>query len=147
MLISKTCQYAIRALVFIQKETAEPNTRVGIKLIAKGVSAPMAFTSKILQTLSKFGFIGSVKGPGGGFYANDKTAGITILELITAIEGPNYCKQCLIGLPNCSDDNPCPAHFQYKTARSHMHELFKRLSIGELVDNYESNEELFRIGA
>lgn len=147
MLISKTGQYAIRALVFIQKETAESDIRVGIKPIAEGVSAPMAFTSKILQTLSKFGFIESIKGPGGGFFANTKTGELTILELINAIEGPHYCKQCLIGLPNCSDDNPCPAHFQYKQVRTQMHDLFERLTIAELANNLESNKELFRINA
>ncbi|WP_225974164.1 RrF2 family transcriptional regulator [Arachidicoccus ginsenosidivorans] len=72
MLFSKTCEYAIRACIYIAQQSGE-DKKVAIKEIAKGIDSPEHFIAKILQNLSKKGFINSVKGPNGGFYMDKRT--------------------------------------------------------------------------
>jgi DNA-binding IscR family transcriptional regulator len=45
-MVSKTCEYAIRAMIFIAQKSKAGN-RVGIKEIAKVTDAPEYFTGKI----------------------------------------------------------------------------------------------------
>lgn len=145
MLLSKTCQYAIRGLVHINLNTKN-GERAGLKTIAESTGTPVPFLSKVLMSATKHGFIGSVKGPGGGFYRNEKTPNITLLQVIEAVEGPEYCNRCLLGLPDCSDDKPCPAHFTYKSVREDLHEMFTRMTIDQLSNNLDKNQGLFRLG-
>jgi Rrf2 family protein len=66
-MFSKTCEYAIRASIFIAAQS-QKGERVSIQDVSSKIESPEAFTSKILQKLVKIGVIQSLKGPGGGFY-------------------------------------------------------------------------------
>jgi DNA-binding IscR family transcriptional regulator len=66
-MLSKSTEYAIRALVYIQLCTWEQK-RPGASEIAKEIEAPVAYTAKILQILTKSQLIDSLKGRGGGFF-------------------------------------------------------------------------------
>lgn len=147
MLLSKSCQYAIRALVFITKESYNSKTKIGLQQISEGISAPSHFLAKILQNLARHGMVDSFKGPGGGFVSSNKTKATTVLDIIQAIEGPMYCDRCLLGLPHCSDTKPCPSHFAYKPVREELRNLFQDMTIGRLGENLDSNQELFSLGA
>ena len=65
-MFSKTCEYAIRAVLFIAQKS-EDGKRVNIKSIAKNINSPESFIAKILQQLTKRGIVQSVKGPNGVF--------------------------------------------------------------------------------
>jgi AraC-like DNA-binding protein len=70
-MFSKTCEYALRALIYIAQQSKN-DSRVGIKDISKSINSPEHFIAKILQDLSRKGFVQSVKGPNGGFYMDQK---------------------------------------------------------------------------
>ena len=65
-MFSKSCEYAIRATIFIATQS-QSNANIGIKEIAKEIDSPIAFTAKILQVLVKNNILKSTKGVGGGF--------------------------------------------------------------------------------
>ena len=67
-MFSKTCEYGIRAAIFIASESYQ-NNRVGLRDIAEKIDSPEAFTAKILQQLTKDNrVVSSVRGPHGGFF-------------------------------------------------------------------------------
>ncbi len=70
-MFSKTCEYAIRALIFVAQKSKNGG-RTGIKEIANGIDSPEYFIAKILQDLSRKGFVQSAKGPTGGFLWKQK---------------------------------------------------------------------------
>ncbi|MEP6748488.1 MAG: Rrf2 family transcriptional regulator, partial [Bacteroidota bacterium] len=78
-MFSKTCEYAIRAMIFIAQKS-EHGIKVGIKQIAKGTSAPEHFIAKILQDLSRKGLVQSSKGPNGGFFLEAGETKITLAD-------------------------------------------------------------------
>ena len=55
-MFSKTCEYAIRALIYIAQK-AKNGEKVGIKDIAVGIDSPEYFIAKILQELSRKGYV------------------------------------------------------------------------------------------
>ncbi len=55
-MFSKSCNYAIKASIFIAKFSLE-DEKVGFVDVAKEIDSPQAFTAKILQHLVKAGII------------------------------------------------------------------------------------------
>jgi DNA-binding IscR family transcriptional regulator len=49
-MLSNTCKYAIRALIYLGKNSAD-GTKIGIKKISNDLGIPTPFLGKILQIL------------------------------------------------------------------------------------------------
>lgn len=135
-MFSKTCEYAIRATIFITRESKD-GRRVGAKEIADGIDSPAHFIAKILQDLSKRGIVQSSKGPTGGFYMDADALNHTLADVVIAIDGDNLFKGCVLGLSECSEKKPCPMHFEFKRIRKELHTVLTRTKLGELQDNLE----------
>ena len=137
MLLSNTCEYAIKAMVYLKTQEATP--LVSLTQVTTALNSPVAFTAKVLQQLRKAELIDSKMGPGGGFRIKpDKK--ISILDIVTAIDGHIIFTNCILGLPECSEHHPCPLHHKYNPVRT---ELYKSLSTSYLEDLADSvlNEE------
>lgn len=55
---------------------------------------PAAYLNKQLQALSRAGIVSSVSGPKGGFRLARPLARITLMDVVTAIEGPDEAFRC-----------------------------------------------------
>jgi Rrf2 family protein len=129
-MFSKTCEYAIRAMLFIAQKSEQGN-RIGIKEISKGVGAPESFLAKILQNLSRNGMVQSIKGPNGGFFIDDSSRKITLADIVTAIDGDHLFTGCGLGLKTCSEKNPCPLHDEFKVIRKRIHNMLEFATVSE----------------
>jgi len=116
-MFSKTCEYAIRAVIFVTRESRD-GKRVGVKEIAEGIDSPVHFIAKILQELSKKGIVQSLKGPTGGFYMDSSSLNHTLADIVVAIDGDKLFHGCGLGLSECSEKRPCPMHFEFKKIRN-----------------------------
>ena len=113
-MFSKTCEYAIRASIFIATQSYK-NKRVTIKDIAEKIDSPKPFTAKILETLVKNNLIYSVKGIGGGFEIPvEILSQITLSQIVKAIDGDGIFTCCGLGLGKCS--NTCLAQNESKVS-------------------------------
>jgi Rrf2 family protein len=129
-MFSKTCEYAIRALIFIAQKTKNGN-RVGIKEIASGIDSPESFIAKILQDLGKRGLVQSAKGPNGGFYLDAGTMHTSLADIVSVVNGDKIFTGCGLGLKQCSESHPCPIHHDFKRLRK---QLLQTLEKARLVD-------------
>jgi len=114
-MLTKSTEYAIRALVYIQLQNWQ-SKRPGVAEIAENIESPAAFTAKILQLLTKHKLLRSAKGRGGGFFLED-TKQLTLYRVIVIIEGDSCFTRCGFGLMHCNDTNPCPLHERYIDVR------------------------------
>ena len=133
-MISKSCKYAIRAAIFIASKANE-GVKLSVKEIAREIDAPQAFTAKILQALNKHRIITSLKGPYGGFYSEKPQENLPVIDVVNAIDGLSVFKECGLGLHTCSDDHPCPMHFEYAKTRDQLKASFQKTTIGHLAGN------------
>lgn len=141
MLLSKSCEYAIRAVVFVGLKS-KAGHRSGIPEIADGIGSPTAFTAKILQTLVRGGILSSAKGPAGGFYIAD-AATLYIIDVIRAIDGNDMFVSCVLGLDKCSAAQPCPMHAQLQPLREQLLKEFSSKPLSDLVADLEKG--LYRL--
>ncbi|WP_366182648.1 Rrf2 family transcriptional regulator [Flavobacterium ovatum] len=143
-MFSKTCEYGIRATIFIASESYQ-NKRVGLKDIAKKIDSPEAFTAKILQILSKDKIIDSIKGVGGGFeIEKEKMKDIKLSHIVTALEGDSIFTGCGLGLSHCSETHPCPVHDKFKIIRNELSFMLENTNLEELALGIKSGDTFLR---
>lgn len=131
-MLSKSTQYSIRALVYIQLKNRE-NKRPGVPEIAREIEAPVAFTAKILHTLTTHQLLHSMKGRGGGFYFPNYRSNLSLYDVIMVMEGDRLFTSCGFGLKHCDDAHPCPLHEQYAKIRDDLLQLAVSETIGSLA--------------
>lgn len=143
-MFSKTCEYGIRATIFIASESYH-NKRVGLKDIAKKIDSPEAFTAKILQILSKNNIINSIKGVGGGFDIPRETMKeIKLAQIVNALEGDRVFTGCGLGLTHCSEDHPCPMHDKFKSIRNELAFMLENTNLEELALGIKTGDTFLR---
>lgn len=113
--------------------------KIDTKTIAGALEVPLYFLAKILQQLSKHNLVSSVKGPGGGFYLSEQNLEIPLQKVVESIDGEDIFQKCIIGLPNCDSENPCPLHNEYTQFREDLSKLLKHQTIKEVAENVDLN--------
>lgn len=130
-MFSKACEYGIRAVLFIAKES-QNDSRPNISQISKAVDSPVPFTAKICQELARAGVILSKKGPNGGFYL-EKNSNLKVIDIVSAIDGDAIFNGCCLGLPACSSLHPCPVHDQYEDIRGNLKRMCENTNVIDLA--------------
>jgi Rrf2 family protein len=136
-MFSKTCEYGIRALIFVAQKSKN-DTRVSVKEIAKGTGAPEHFIAKIMQELSRKKLVQSVKGPHGGFYMNPDNLKTSLAEIVSTLDGNRIYTECLLGLKTCNEATPCPVHHQYKDIKINLIKMIESNTIGDFNAKLDS---------
>ncbi|MCD2423316.1 Rrf2 family transcriptional regulator [Niabella pedocola] len=142
-MFSKTCEYAIRGMIYIAQHTRNGG-RVGFKQIATGIDAPEHFIAKILQELSRKGLVASMKGPAGGFYLEKASLNLSLADIVTAVDGDQLFLGCGLGLKQCSETNPCPIHFKFKKVRKEVQAMLEHAKLGAFIDKLDRNETFLK---
>ncbi|MEP6713374.1 MAG: Rrf2 family transcriptional regulator [Ferruginibacter sp.] len=137
-MFSKTCEYAIRAMIFIAQKSKD-SSKVGIKEIAKGIDSPEHFIAKILQRLGGKGLVQSQKGPNGGFYLDKKHLACSLSRIVSVLDGDKIFTGCGLGLTECSESYPCPIHNQFKKVRKDMQQMLEKAKLNEFTEKLEQN--------
>ena len=137
-MLSSTSKYGIRAVAYIASKPRN-NGMVGIKQISRDLDLPAPFLAKILQLLAKQKILSSSKGPHGGFSLLRDPKNITLLDIITTIDGNDIFDNCIIHNMPCRlvDENkiPCPIHDDYLKVRNNLVRLFTKKTIYSLVQS------------
>jgi Rrf2 family transcriptional regulator, cysteine metabolism repressor len=107
MNISARAEYGIRAMIEIAKQR-RPAKRA---LIAERQNIPVPFLTQVLRGLVNSGLVISSRGPDGGYVLSRRPESITLLEVVTGLQGPVMPRgclgaedppTCLTGGPDCS---------------------------------------------
>lgn len=143
-MLSKTCEYAIRALIYTAQQTNEGH-RVGVKDVAKGIDSPEYFIAKILQEMVRKNFLQSTKGPTGGFHLSEENLSNSLAVIVRQFDGDKIFNGCALGLKQCSEKNPCPLHNQFKDIRNGLKNMLESTTIKMLVDKLESKKLFLKL--
>ncbi|MEE8423642.1 MAG: Rrf2 family transcriptional regulator [Thermodesulfobacteriota bacterium] len=134
-MLSRACEYAIQAAIYMAKKPRREYTL--IREISKELNIPHHFLGKIMQSLVKKGIMISHKGPKGGLALSKKASEISMLDVVTAIDGSDFTSRCIIGLKKCEDTSKCPLHITWCDKRENLKEMFSAESLAKLVKDLE----------
>jgi len=127
-------QYAIRAMVHLAQ--LEPGRLVQAHIMARELSLPAPYLSKILQQMVKDGLTVSRKGPSGGFALARKPEEIHLFDLLESFQKIHKVNSCILGFPSCSGDDPCALHSFWTKMRQDFVDTMKSTTLVDLV-NFE----------
>lgn len=124
-------KYAIKALCVLVKHSSKAN-KVLVKDIAKEAQVPSPYLSKILQILSKAGYISSLKGRNGGFYLTEEQLKTPLLDIIVTLEGKDRLQHCVINFEHCNTERPCPVHYLLAPAKTALQRSLEGIQLKDL---------------
>ena len=130
-MFSNSTKYAIRAIVYMMND--KENGKNTVVEMARKLSIPQPYLSKVLQQLSKSRIISSSKGRGGGFYLTKDNMLRPLIDVVICIEGYNVFDKCFLGLPECSDENPCLLHSYFKVFKRSIEKSICEQSVEDLL--------------
>jgi Rrf2 family protein len=129
-LISRTSEYALRAVLWLVQEPERSQTT---RQIAKATHTPPDYTSKVLQLLAKAGVVRSQRGLGGGFQLVRVPAEITVLEVINAVDPLERIQTCPLNL-KAHGKKLCPLHCGMNDVADQMEATFAKTKLTDLLN-------------
>lgn len=148
-MLSNTCKYAIRALIYLGKFSDGDGTKIGIKKISSDLDIPTPFLGKILQNLVKQKILVSTKGPNGGFGLGKAAEEISLYDIVTIIDGEDFFKNCLISMEPCSTHHesgqPCPVHKSFSEVRQKLSTFYSQTTLATIIEDMAGHEDLIKM--
>lgn len=110
MQLNQATDYACRAVLHLAELPF--GSVVNAQTLSEVESIPLRFLLKIMRTLTKAGLIKSYRGVDGGFGLAKPPEEISLLDVVTAREGPIVIHRCLAEREACSKHctHECPVH-------------------------------------
>jgi Rrf2 family protein len=140
-MLSKKCQYAIHALIYIATNN---DNFVRIADISEAKNIPKKFLEVILLELNRSGILGSKKGNRGGYYLRKKAKEVYMIDVIRLIDGAvamlpcvslNYYQSCDM----CLNEKNCQVHNLFGKVRDETLKILSRSSLSDLISKKALN--------
>jgi Rrf2 family protein len=132
MLLSKSCEYGLRAVVYLAARKDEQY--VSIRDISDKLDISFHFLTKILQQLTSAKLLESFRGPKGGIRLRKPAEEINLREIVESIDGTELWTGCVLGLPGCGEQRPCPLHDEWVDRRNQIKEMLESMDLKELAE-------------
>ncbi len=132
MLLSKSCVYGIRASLYLASQ--DSGEYMPIRQMSEKLDISFHFLTKILQQLSADGLMESHKGPNGGIKLAKNGDKISLMDVVSAIDGPGLLEECALGLPGCGSAKPCPLHDTWEENREPIRHMLEDTTLIELAE-------------
>jgi Rrf2 family protein len=129
-IISQTAQYALQALVYLSRHD-EDGPVLGQE-IAERVGIPQNYLSKIMHTLGRVGLVEAKRGKSGGYVVSGDPDDIAIRAVFAAFDDIGAMDRCFLGRPECTDEDPCAAHEQWKPIAEALRHFLDDTTVGDL---------------
>jgi Rrf2 family protein len=131
-MLSKSCEYGLRAVLYLASLDQEGYVPIGT--ISEELDISFPFLTKIFQKLNDAGLLTSQRGPKGGVALTEPADEVTLHEIVVAIDGNDLFQECVLGLPNCGDAEPCPLHDEWAEERNRVERMFRNATLAELPE-------------
>ncbi len=130
-IFSNSTIYALRALIYIVSRENKSEYS-SLSDISKELNISFHFLTKSLQKLTKEGLLTSSRGPAGGVALVKPPHQTPLIDVILVLEGQNFFDSCILGLPGCGTEAPCPLHTFWFTYKSKLMNELNRVSLADL---------------
>jgi len=130
-MLSQTAEYALLAAIRLARPDGGDPVAVGD--LAGELDVPRNYLSKILHALAREGIVEGVRGPGGGFRLARPPGSTTLLEVVGTIDDLSPGRTCVLGRPECSDADPCPAHERWKSVAEEIALFFRETTLADVA--------------
>ncbi len=104
--------------------------------IADQTGIPMPTVAKLMKGLNKAGLVASRRGAGGGYFLGRPAVGITLADVIQAVEGPIALTACAdTSDEHCSIESVCPVQGKWNRANSAVRAALSEVTLADMVED------------
>jgi Rrf2 family protein len=128
-MISKTSEYALRAVVFLAENPASSSP---LQDIAATTQVPAGYLSKVLQQLVRAGLLHSQRGLGGGFSLTRPPSDMSIYEVVQSVDPINRIRECPLKLIEHKEEL-CALHRRLDDVMELVEQSFRLTSVADLL--------------
>ena len=145
MLLSKSCEYGLRAMLYLSAQTesdredapeggpaAPAHPHVSLQTVSDDLGIGSSYLTKVCQQLNEAGLLTSKRGRGGGIALTRAPDAIHLYDIVVAIDGDDLFEECVLGLPGCGEAEPCPLHDHWTEERERMRTTFQNTTLAEV---------------
>ena len=143
-MLSNSSKYALNAVLYLAVHSTYEN-KILAKEISESTKIPRAYLSKLLQELTRHNLICSVRGPHGGFYLTDENRAVSLLQIVTLIDGDNRLTSCVLGLHKCDNKNPCPLHDLVGETKTNFVKNLEETTVQDLVADIKEGKSFLSL--
>ena len=134
MKISTKGRYALRLMVDLGLNSAESCCSVREISERQGISEK--YLEQIISTLSKAGFVRSIRGAGGGYRLARAPEEYTVGMILRATEGSLAPVTCLTdGEPSCERADSCTTLFIWEKIYKAVNDVVDNITLEDLIEN------------
>lgn len=141
--LTRKTDYALIALAYLVERHAEGEQPVSAKQIAQTFGLPAPLLMNILKELAGAKVLSSTRGPHGGYQLASDPASLTLLEVVTALEGPVRMTACSGGLPvmgqGCELSSNCPIRGTVRALHDKINRFLGDMTLQDLHDERQNS--------
>jgi Rrf2 family iron-sulfur cluster assembly transcriptional regulator len=116
---------------------------VTLAAISGRQSISLSYLEQLFGKLRRHQLVESVRGPGGGYYLAKPVDGITVADIIVAVDEPLDATQCG-GKENCHDDRRCMTHDLWARLNEKMYEYLRSVHLSDLVAEQQKRIQILQ---
>jgi Rrf2 family transcriptional regulator, iron-sulfur cluster assembly transcription factor len=132
MSLGRRADYAIRATLDL---AGSPGVLRKSREIGEAMHIPVSFLPQILAQLVREGIVTSTAGPRGGYGLLRDPADLTLLDVVTAVEGAHEDADCVLRGGPCRWDDCCAVHVPWSRAKQAMLDELAATSFASLLES------------
>lgn len=139
-LIRKDTDYAMRMLVGLACE--DGHMPVAAKVLAKTQGIPEDFAYKILRKLARAGLAQGFMGANGGFRLARAPGEISLLQVVSAIQGPVVVRKCCLDMDSCPRRGACAISIKLGGLQDILTDSLARITLADILKENRSGRNL-----
>ncbi len=128
--LTKKADYGLIALKHLAVSATGGSSSA--KEIADAYGIPLPLLSKILQKLSKAGYLRSEHGTRGGYRLARDPRTVTALEIVRLIDGPIFLTSCFTEHGSCSHSDRCSVREPLRKVHEGILQLLSNITISDM---------------
>ncbi len=132
MLLSRRCEYAIRAVLYLTSQT--PTAPLPVREVSRALDIPHAFLAKTVRDLVRAGIVSTQPGTGGGLSLARPADALTLKDVVLAVDGPELFESCVLRLPGCGELQPCPLHAAWVRTRERIDRMLSAATLDAVAE-------------
>jgi len=128
--LSQTTGYAIRALGCLHQQSSPAQL---IRDIAKCAGIPKPYLARIINRLAHRGLVKAKRGYTGGIALARPSEQISLLQIVEAVEGPNWISPCLLHMEGCGHPQACPTRKVWQQVSQQLRAALNKATLADLI--------------
>lgn len=136
-ILRQNTDYALRAMANLAFRYGEG--AVSTRRISEEEGISYEFAAKIMQDLHAAGLVESTMGPKGGFSLARAPEDVTLLEVVSALQGEVCVNKCFLRNGPCRRRSYCAISSKIAGLQEYIEKYLSGITLGDLLDGDDDN--------